>query len=118
MKKMIFSNIHSLEDIHKRKLRLNKKLSVIEKSISDKTELAKLLFNTNERLNSLFGKKDSKLEVIGYLLPLGIKYILKQIHNNPDRKHFKRLLIYSALGSVSALMIYQYLVNRGKKTEK
>ena len=117
MKKMIFSNIHSLEDIHKLKLRLEKKLSVTEKSISDKTDVAKLLFSTNKGVSSFIGEKDSKLVIIGYLLPLGIKFLLKLIQNDPDRKLFKRLLIYSALGSVTALLVYQYLGNRKTKAE-
>ena len=113
----IYNNIHSLEDIHKRKLRLKKKLSVIEKSISDNTDVAKLLFNTNDGLSSLFAEKDSKLEITGYLLPLGIKYIIKQIQKSLDRKHYKTLIIYTVLGSVSAFLVYQYMKHRETKTE-
>ncbi len=117
MKTKIFSNIHSLEDIHKRKLRLEKKLSVSEKSISDTTDLAKLLFNTNERLSSFFDEQDTKLQIIGVLLVSGIKNMLKEIQNNPDKKLFKRLLIYSAIGSLSALLVYQFMENRKTRKE-
>lgn len=118
MKTAIFSNIHSLEDIRKRKLRLQQKLDITEKSISDKTDITKLLFNSSERLSSLFGEKDKTSEIIGSLLPLGIKYLLRQIRNNPKKKPFKRVLIYSALGSLTAFLVYQYFKKRKEKSEE
>jgi len=113
---MIYNNIHSLEDIHKQKLRLKKNLKGIEKSISEKTDIVKLLFSTGERKSSLLGEKNNKLGIIGYILPLGIKYILKQIKKNPLKKQYKSLIIYSAIGSVSAFLIYQYLKQRKTKS--
>jgi len=118
MKTTIFSNIHSLEDIRKRKLRLQQKLNTTEKSISDKTDITKLLFNSNERLSGLFGEKDKTSEILGYLLPLGIKYLFRQIQNNPGKKPFKRVLIYSVFGSLTALMVYQYFKKRKEKSEE
>jgi len=116
MKTTIFRNIHSLEDIKKRKLRLKKKLGVIEKSISDKTDVAKLLFDTKKGLSSLFDEKDSSLEIIASLLPLGIKYLFKNIQNIPGRKYYKSLIIYTALGGVSAFLVYKYLQQRKTDT--
>jgi len=110
----IFSNIQSLEDIHKRKLRLEKELKLTEKSISEKTTIVNLLSNVNEKTSRFFGERNNNQELIKYLLPLGLKYVLKIIRNNPDRKLFRRVLIYTALGSVSAILVYQYLGNLRK----
>ena len=109
MKTMIYNNIHSLEDIHKQKLRLKKNLKAIERSISEKSDIVRLLLNTSERKSSSSGDKNNKLELIGYILTTGIKYIREQIKSNPQKKQYKSLIIYSAIGSVSAFMIYQYL---------
>jgi len=114
----IFDDISSLEDIQKRKLRLEKKLRVNEKSISDKTDIINLLFNNKEGFGSFFGEKDSKMAIMENLLPLGVNYILKQIQNNPDKKLLKKLIIYSVFGSLSALLVYQYLKYRKTRTMK
>jgi hypothetical protein len=117
MKRTVFSNIQSLEDLHKRKLRLEKKLIVTEKSISEKTDIAKLLINTSKRAGSLSGENDSDLEVLGYLLPLGIKLLLKQIQNNPDKIPLKRLLFYFIVGSIPTLLVYKYMEKSKSKSK-
>ncbi len=114
----IFNDISSLEDIQKRKLRLEKKLRATEKSISDKTDIFNLLSNNNEGSGSLFDEKDYKMAILANVLPLGITYLLKQIQNNPDKKLLKKLIIYSVFGSLSTLMAYQYLKYRKTRTVK
>jgi hypothetical protein len=116
MKTKNFNNIRSLDDIQKQKLRLNKKIRLIEKSLTHQTDLAKLFFNPKEGLSSLFGETDSKLGIIGYLLPLGIKYLTSLFKKNPDKKQIKRLITYSAIGSITAFLIYQYMKHRKSKT--
>lgn len=114
MKMTIFSSIQSLEDIHKQKLRLRNKLRLTEKSISKKSSIVDLLFKKDERISSFFDEKNNIHELINYVLPLGLKYLLKIIRNNTNRKPNKRVLIYTILGSVSALLVYLYMGNLRK----
>jgi hypothetical protein len=120
MKTTTFNNIYFLDDIQKRKRRLKKKLRVAEKSIIKEVDFGKSFFSSERRLSSLFDdiEGDSTREIIGYLLPLGLKYVLKQIKKSPNKKLYKRLLIYTVLGSLSALMVYKYMANGDKKNEK
>jgi len=111
-----FRNVHSLEDIQKLKLRLDKRLKVTEKSISEKTDIASLLFSTKKIQSGLSDEEVEKLGIAGYLLPLGIKYVIGQMQKKPNSKFIKRLLIYSALASVSAYMVYQFIDKRKNKT--
>lgn len=112
MNKTKFKNIHSLDDIHKLKLRLGKKLRATENSISTKTELGKLLLDSSENMSDFFSKQSIDIEDLEYLLPLGVKYFLKILKNKPARKQFKRISIYSGIGSILALFLYQYLEKR------
>ena len=109
MKKTKFKNIHSLDDIHKARLQLLKKVRQTEKSISVKTDLGKLLIDAFERKGGISGEKGSDLEYIVYLLPLGLKYVLKLLKNNTGKKRFRRLLIYAAIGGTLAISVYQVL---------
>ncbi len=112
MKIMKFRKLQSLDDIHRLKLRLVKKLSVTEKSISEKTDISKLLLNSTKSMGSFFGNKSMNIDGLEYLLPLGVTYITKLIKSKPNRKYLKRLSIYAAIGSVTALFVYQYLGKR------
>jgi hypothetical protein len=116
MKTKNFNNIRTLDDIQKQKLRLNKKIRLIEKSLTHKTDLAKLFFNPKEGLSSLFGETDNNPGIIGYLLPLGIKYVTSLFKKKPDKKRIKRLITYSAMGSITAFLIYQYMKYRKSNT--
>lgn len=114
MKTTKFRNIQSLDDIQKHKLRLGKKLRASEDSISEKTDLGKLLLGSSKSLGSFFDNKIMNVEDLEYLLPLGVKYISKLVKSKPNRKYLKRISIYSAIGSIAALLAYQYL---GKRKE-
>jgi hypothetical protein len=107
-----FRNIRTLDDIQRAKRRLGKKLRVTENSISKKTDLKKLLLDSTESMGSFFGNKNMNIERLEYLLPLGVNYILRLIKSKPTRKQIKRLSIYSGIGSVLALLVYQYLGKR------
>lgn len=111
-----FNNIKSLDDIHNHKLRLEKKLRKTENSISEKTDMGKVLLDSTERIGSFLGDKSMVIEGLVYFLPLGVKYILKLINKNPGKKHKKNLIVYSAIGSVLAFLTYQYLKHRETKS--
>jgi hypothetical protein len=115
---MKFENIHSLDDIHKVKRHLKKKMRVTEKSISDRTDLAKLLLNDNERLGRFYSEDNRNPEMLGNLLSLGIKHVFKLIKKKSNKKYLRRILIYSAIGSVLAFSVYQFLGKRQDKTEE
>ena len=116
MKKTKFKNIHSLEDIREVRLQLKKKVKLTEKSISEKTDLGKILIGALGNKGGTSGDKESYLEALGYLLPAGLKYIIKILKKNTGKKQFKRLLIYSAIGGAIALSVYQVL-GKGQSTE-
>ena len=116
MKTTKFRSIRTLDEMHKVKLQLGKKLRVTENSISKKADLGKLLLGSTENLGSFSGSKSMDIEGLEYLLPLGVKYILTLIKSKPNRKYYKRLSVYSAIGSIVALFVYQYLGKR--KTQK
>ncbi len=117
MKKMKFKDIHSLEDIVKVKRQLKKKVRVTEKSFSDRTDLRTLLLNDNKSSGSLFSEDNWNPEMLWYLLPLGIKRIFTYIQKKSNKKQFKRILKYSAIGSVLAFSAYQILVKRKDETD-
>ena len=117
MKKTKFKNIHSLEDIHKTRLKLKKKIRLTEKSISRKTDLGKLLIRSLEKKANIPGGMDSSPEVIGYLLPLGLKYVLGLFKRNISKKQFRRLLIFSAIGGALALSVYKIITRKKTDTE-
>ena len=112
MKKTTFSNIQSLEDIQKYKLRLKKELKASEKIISTKTDLAGLLLNTNKNIRNIDIDEDCNINIIESLLPLGIKYILKLLKSKPSKKQLKRLAVYSSIGGIVAILAYQYIGKR------
>ena len=114
----IFKDIHSFEDIQKQKLALEKKLRVTEKSISEKTDLTRILFNNKAGLGRILGEKGGKTELIQNVLPLVINFIQKQIQNNPHMKLIRRVVIYSIFGSVSAFLVYKYLIYRKTGNKK
>ena len=109
MKKSIFDDIHSFEDIQKQRLRLEKKLKETEKSISEKTDITRLLFNPKKAHSGFGSGTDYKTVIVESILPLGINLILKVIRDNLDKKLLKKIIIYSIYGSVSALLVYSYL---------
>ena len=114
MKKKIFKDIYSLEDIQKQRLRLGKKLKVTVNSLSDKTDVANILFKSDKREDHTETGEDIMLEMIEFLLPLGIDFISRHLQNNMDKKHFKRLVILFIAGNLSALWIYNSLNNKKK----
>jgi hypothetical protein len=111
MKKSIFDKIHSLEDIQKKRLRLEKKLKETGESFSDTTDLSQLLKPGKAKGRSYF-ETDYKLAIIESLLSLGVEYIGKRMQNSQDKKLIKKLIIYSVFGSISALLVYNYINNR------
>ena len=115
---MKFKNIHSLEDIHKAKLRLNREIRGIEKSFSEKTDLGNIFLKAKEGPGSFFSADKRNPEMLSYLLPLGIKHILKLIKNKKNRKLIKRVLIYSVTGSILAFSVYQFIWKRKDETEE
>lgn len=117
MKTMKFKNIRSLDDLHRHKLRLKRKLRVTENSISEKADVGRLLLGSTGSLGSFFGKKNKNIEGLEYLLPLGVRYINKLLKDKPNRRYYKRLSVYAAIGSIIALFVYQYLGKRKTETE-
>lgn len=115
-KKAKFSNVHSLEDIRDLKLRLNKKIRVTEKSISDKTDIIGYLFNIKEIKGGLNDENGDKQGIAGYLIKLGIKYVMELLQKKSTSKSVKRFLFYSALAGVSAFAVYKFMEKRKNKT--
>lgn len=111
-KKMRFSDIHSIEDIRKQKARLKKKISSAEESIGGKTDIGKLLLNATSNIKSSFSESDGNIEILGDLLPIGMKYLTRQIKKNINKKKFRRFLIYATLGSATAYLAYRFIQNR------
>ncbi len=89
-----------------------------ERKISAKTDVTKLLFSNKSGLGEIFDKEGINMELIGSFLPLGINYILEQLKNNPHKKLFKRLIIYSAVGGLTTLLVYHYWKDRKTVTEE
>jgi hypothetical protein len=117
-KTMKFKNIHSLEDIHKVRLQLEKKMRLTEKSISEKTDLGMLFLDTFEKMGVISSDRARGTEFIDYLLPLGLQYTLSLIKKNTSRKQFRQLLLYSTIGGVLSFFVY-HLLGKGKTdTEK
>jgi len=117
MKKSIFDDIHSFEDIQKQRLRLEKKLRDTEKSISEKTDITRLLFKTKKGHSGFDSETDYKTVIIGSVLPLGINLIMKMIRDNLDKKVLRKIIIYSIYGSVSALLVYSYFNYQKTKSD-
>jgi hypothetical protein len=118
MKKTKYRNLHSLDDIHNARLQLKKKMRLTEKSISKKTDLGKLLLGAFEKTSGIPIDKDSSVELIGYLLPVGLKYVLKLLKKNTGSKKLRRLLIYSAIGGALAITFYQVLAKKQQGSEE
>jgi len=114
MKVMKFRNIHSLEDLHRQKVKLKKKLSLTEQSISSKTDIGKLLVSSSDKISGSFSEPNGNIEILGALLPIGIKYLTRQIKKNPDKKKVRKLLIYLAIGGAASFMVYKFIRNRNK----
>ena len=85
-------------------------------SISEKTDIAGLLFSTKKTEGGFTDEEGEKHDIAGYLIPLGIKYFITQMKKKSNSKSVKRLLVYSALAGVSAFVVYQFLNKREKDT--
>ena len=116
MKKTNFKNIRTLEDIHRARQRLRKKMKMTEKSVSEKTELGKLILGAVKGTGEVLSGKSGGHESLGYLLPVVLQYVLRFLKKNTGRKQFRRLLIYSAIGGALALSVYR-IINR-QETER
>lgn len=81
------------------------------------TDLGKLFLNDNGKPGSFLNEDLMNPEVLFYLLPLGIKQILKLAGKKGNKKNLKRILIYSAAGSLLAFFVYKFLVKPQDEAE-
>ena len=119
MKKAVkYKNIHNLEDLRKVKLKLEKKIRLTEKSISEKTDFGKLLLGTFQKMGNISSDKINGPEVIGYLFPAALHFILKNLKNDLSKKQIKRLMVYTVIGGLVAFTFYKVLGKRQTDTEE
>ena len=82
------------------------------------TDLGKLFLNDNGRTGSFLNEDLRNPDLLFYLLPLGIKQILKLTGKKSNKKNLKRILIYSAAGSLLAFSVYKLIVKQQDETEE